>query len=317
MSPLETRFQNLQNLPGIQDLLGQTEDLHLDCKEWPSRDDDAQRTLAKALAGFSNAEGGILVIGVEARSTEKDEPDLIRSLKPVADALSVKTRIENLIGNLVEPLIPGVRVVQVLDGIGQSSGFVLVLVPPTDGLPVRSRKDWKFFMRVSAGTFPMEYFQIADMFGRRHRAVPSLWAEEGTARYDPRGTFWEREFMIGIQNSGRGIARFPSLRFPVVPNVNLSMYGLDGNGHWGLPLRPTSSNVILFGGGADDVVYPGTHLQVAKLTQRSRHSEWMRAGETLPRHIFPKLEFNAELAADGISYQTFSFLLPEKDPLVG
>ncbi len=81
----------------------------MDAKEWPIRDDDAQRILAKALSGFSNADGGILVIGVEARSAGKGDPDVIQTLKPVADAVSVKSRIENLVGNLVEPPLPGIR----------------------------------------------------------------------------------------------------------------------------------------------------------------------------------------------------------------
>jgi hypothetical protein len=150
MSPLETRFEHLQNLTELCSLVGQTEDLHLDVKEWPVRDDEAQRVLAKALSGFSNADGGILVIGLEARSPGKGEPDVIQALKPVADAVAVKSKIENLIGNLIEPPVPGIRVGEVLEVVGQPSGFVLVYIPPTDGLPVRSRKHSNFYKRVSA-----------------------------------------------------------------------------------------------------------------------------------------------------------------------
>lgn len=314
MSPLEAQFEQLLSMTGIQALIGQTEDLHLDCKEWPSRDDDAQRILAKALSGFSNADGGILVIGVEARSPRKDEADTIQGLKPVADALAVKSRVENLIGNLVEPSLPGVRVVMVLEATGQPSGFVLVYVPPTDGLPIRSRKHRDFFLRVSAGTFPMEYFQLADMFGRRHRPVLSLWTKPGRIRSEQGAAFYEREFFVGIQNSGRGIARFPSLRFPVVPGINLAPYGIDGNGGWGLPQRPTAGGWILFGGGADNVVYPGTFLEIAKLTHRSQSSGWARAGETVPTQVFRQFEFMAEVAADGVPYQSVSFVLPEDSP---
>ncbi len=76
MSQLETRFEQLQNLTELRSLVGQTEDLHLDAKEWPARDDEAQRVLAKALSGFSNADGGILVIGLEARSSARAIPML-------------------------------------------------------------------------------------------------------------------------------------------------------------------------------------------------------------------------------------------------
>ncbi len=52
------------------------------------------------------------------------------------------------------------------------------MYPPTDGFPCRSRKDSRFYLRVSAGTFPMEYFQIADMFGKRRRPVLRFHLEE-------------------------------------------------------------------------------------------------------------------------------------------
>lgn len=314
MSPLETRFEQLRNVTEIQSLLGQTEDLHLDVKEWPSRDDDAQRVLAKALSGFSNADGGILVIGLEARPLTKGDPDVIQALRPVADALSVKSKIENLLGNLIEPSLPGIRVAEVLAVPGQPSGFVLVYIPPTDGLPVRSRKHSNFYMRVSAGTFPMEYFQLADMFGRRQRPVLSLWAAIGHINTPNAGTYYEREFVVGIKNSGRAIARFPSLRYAVTPGINLALYALDGNGHWGLPLRPTTEGWVLFGGGADDVIHPGTHHEIAKLTQRSRAGKWSPVGTTTPGHYFPEFEFKCGLAADGVSYQDASITLPEADP---
>jgi hypothetical protein len=315
MTALEARFEQLQSLAEIQALVGETEDLHLDAKEWPSRDDEAQRVLAKALSGFSNADGGILVIGVEARSASKGDPDIIHALKPVADAIGVKSRIENLIGNLIEPPLPGIRVAAVPDVADQRSGFVLVYIPPTDGLPVRSRKHRDFFMRVSAGTFPMEYFQLAGMFGQRQRPVLSLWTQMGRTKADVGASYWEREFLVGIVNSGRGIAKFPSLRFPQVPGINLADYGLDGASHWGLPKRATSQGSILFGGGAGDVIYPGTHLEVAKLTQRSQVSEWQRVGAASPVQYFPEFQFVAGLAADGVPYETFSFTLERDDSL--
>ena len=315
MTTSEDRFRQLQEPGGIQALIGQTEDLHLDCKEWPPQDNECQKILAKAVSGFANADGGCLVIGVEARSVNKGEPDVIHGLKPVQDALAVTARIENLIGNLLEPPPTGVRVIHVQEVAGQSSGFVIVYVPPTDGLPIRSRKHWNFFIRISAGTFPMEYFQLADMFGRRSRPVISLWHQMGRIRTEQGAAFYEREFLIGILNSGRGIARFPSLRFRVVPGINLAAYGLNGNGGWGLPLRPTNEGWVVFGGGADDVVYPGAQLAVAKMTHRSQMSGWTRAGTNTPSQLFKEVQLNVEIAADGVPYQSALLTLPEDDTI--
>jgi predicted HTH transcriptional regulator len=125
------------------------------------------RVFAKAACGLTNAEGGVLVVGMRARATSKDEPDLVESPAPVADTKAVQSRVLDLIGQLVEPGIEGVQAVEVSEKTGLKSGFVIIHVPASEGPPRRSRKDWKFYLRVGSGTIPMEYFQIADMFGKR------------------------------------------------------------------------------------------------------------------------------------------------------
>jgi len=46
---------------------------------------------------------------MEAKPAQKYDPDLISAEQPVADAMAVKTRIEALIGELVEPELRDVR----------------------------------------------------------------------------------------------------------------------------------------------------------------------------------------------------------------
>jgi len=163
----EQLFKQLRTASSIKGLINESEDSHFDCKEWPISDNDAQKMLAKAASGFTNAEGGVLVIGMKAESKPNDEPDVVTSAAPVSDTAFVKSRVLNLIGNLVEPGIVGVKAREVNDQEGAKSGFVVLYVPASDGLPRRSRKDWRFYQRIGSGTLPMEYFQIEDMFGKR------------------------------------------------------------------------------------------------------------------------------------------------------
>lgn len=160
-------FDELQSAERITALVGQSEDARLDCKEWPANEGDAQKMLAKAACGLTNADGGVVLVGMKARSASKDEPDLISSAAPVADTSAVRSRILALIGQLVEPPIQGVLVLEVPEATGSKSGFVVAYVPASEGPPRRSRKDWKFYQRIGSGTFPMEYFQIEEKFGRR------------------------------------------------------------------------------------------------------------------------------------------------------
>src|SRR5260370_387736 len=149
-SRAEELFHELQTPASIRALIGQSEDVHFDCKEWPTSDSDAQKVLAKAACGLTNAEGGVVLVGMRAKSTSKDEPDLVESAAPVADTSAVRSRILDLVGQLVEPGIEGVQAAEVNDPAGSRSGFVVVHIPPSEGAPRRSRKDWKFYQRIGS-----------------------------------------------------------------------------------------------------------------------------------------------------------------------
>jgi hypothetical protein len=305
-------FRRLQDVAELDALIGQTEDLYLDCKIWPPRDEDARRVLAKALCGFANAGGGVVVVGMEARSgPSKYDPDIIQRTVPVADMIAVKSRIESLVGELVEPGLPGVMVATVPNAPGSATGYVLVGVPPTEGLPCRSRKDQRFYQRISSGTYPMEYFQIADMFGKRHRPQLSLHLEIGRMRLD--GQLYEREFVVGIENKGRAVARFPRLSFARVPGININTWGIDGNRGTGLPQQPTEPELIVFGGGADHVIHPGTVLKVAKLDHRAKASEWNPSLGGRKKFYFEEFTFTAEISADEVPSVVASKTVPREE----
>jgi hypothetical protein len=133
----ELIFAELQQPGAIPALIGQSENAHLDCKEWPVGDESAaQRMIAKAACGLTNAEGGVLVIGMKASSKSKDDADVIEAEAPVSDTALVESRTQNLIGQLVEPGIIGVQAQRITTS--GKAGFVLVFVPASQGLPRRS-----------------------------------------------------------------------------------------------------------------------------------------------------------------------------------
>lgn len=272
----EQLFQELRSVSAVKGLTGQCEDAHFDCKEWPGKDDDAQKMIAKAACGLTNAEGGVLVIGMKAESKPKDEPDVVSSAAPVAETAQVKSRVLDLIGSLVEPGIVGIEALELNDPPGAKSGFVVVYVPASEGSPRRSRKDWKFYQRIGSGTFPMEYFQIEDMFGKRPHPNLALVLErdsigtDGFSVYPPK-----RIVRLGFRNEGRGIARFPCVRFSQTLGLRPATIGLDGNGRDALPQRASVYPWIIYQGGVDSVIYPNETFFVARLVQEGKG-----AGET-------------------------------------
>jgi hypothetical protein len=219
----------------------------------------------------------------------------------------VKSRVLDLLGQLVEPGIEGVRAVEVGETAGSKSGFVVVYVPASEGPPRRSRKDWRFYQRIGSGTFPMEYFQIADMFGTRPQPKMELFLEAigefGSIPYDrvPHRFFW-----LGVSNTGRGLAKFPGVRFRREGcSLNIDSFGLDGNGNHGLPQRPSDNEWVIFRGGVDDVVYPATTLKITRLVQRFSRGD--------PRKevvLFDPFTFRAEVSCEAAPTITASKEIP-------
>jgi predicted HTH transcriptional regulator len=137
ISPAEQLFRRLNTADRINSLIGESENIFFDCKEWPASEGDAQRIFAKAACGTANGEGGVLIVGMTARSNSKDEPDVVVSAKPVSKTNVVKSRILDWVGQLVEPVIVGVEAREVSETTGSQSGFVTVYIPACDGSPRR------------------------------------------------------------------------------------------------------------------------------------------------------------------------------------
>jgi len=257
----EHLYSQLQDRAGVLKLIGEPEDSHLDCKQWPANEQDAQKMLAKAASGLTNADGGVLVIGMVAGSVRAGEPDVVTKAEPVLDTSVVRSKVLGIIHDLVEPGILGLEAIEVSDGPSGTTGFVVVLIPKSEGSPRRSRKENKtgFYQRIGSATQHMEYWQIEDMFGKRPHPKLGLHLEEVPTR-----TFMgadnhlpARSFAFGLVNSGLGIAKFPGIRFKDDIGLKTEIPGLNGLGGFGIPKRPSEDHWFAYRGGVDDVIYPG------------------------------------------------------------
>jgi hypothetical protein len=153
----------------------------------------------------------------------------------------------------------------------------------------------------------MEYFQIADRFGSRpHPKLELIFDERHTGLNPYRQP--ERNFVLGLKNTGRSIARFPAVWF-LQGAVHPDTFGIDGNTNFGLPRRPSEDPLIIFAGGVDNVIFPGQELIVAKLAQtgtksdpkpRQVHTEplvtWASAKT---RYVFPAFNFTCSISCEG------------------
>ncbi|MCR8633472.1 helix-turn-helix domain-containing protein [Paenibacillus radicis (ex Xue et al. 2023)] len=256
----------------------QEEHLFLDFKEKsdssrPGLSDDDKRNYAKALSGFSNSSGGIIVWGVSTKR-EKDQPDAASEKKPISHLKKMLTDLNSLISDALIPTNNGIQNIFLVIPGETDVGFIITYVPESDLPPHRAMlKVNNYITRVGDSFLIMEHHMLADTFGRRQR--PKL---DVISRVEARGTILSNtvqlSLIIGIQNSGRYVANYPAIRVKGYRDIILSGYGVDGNRNWVLtPLKQTSISNQKYGyfftGGVNDVIHPGTFIEVAIFERKS------------------------------------------------
>jgi hypothetical protein len=262
-------YSKLNTVQDVLALKGKEEDLFVEVKRGsvPMSDDDKEH-LSIALSGFANSAGGVLIFGLVAEKKKKDEPDVITREDPIKDLNLFVPEVQSLIGKAVVPLVDGVQVNAVRYQQDPSRGFAVILVPESDRGPHRSMLKGtckQYYKRSGDSFYVMEHFDLADMFGRRRRPNLCFYWRLGHISYANKKP---RKFalILGIQNVGRAIARFPLFRIKDMAGGRIWEHGVDGKRNQGLRIlqRDTPSDVT-FIGGANDVIHPGTSLDVTAL----------------------------------------------------
>lgn len=242
--------------------LKQEEHLYLDfklVKDSALGSPDDKRNLARALSGFANSSGGLIIWGVDARKNI-DGIDCAVALREIDRVALLLSRLNELTGDGVDPTVPGVRH-RIISGPNDGKGFVVSLIPESDAGPHMSKLgEDRYYKRSGDSFYKMEHYDVADMFGRRRR--PRLVV---TAREDGGGN--DVSIIVGLRNEGRATAKSPYLAIRCNGPFRRSELGLDGNRNEGMPfLRHVSQNYPwCYGGGIEVAVHPGMSYEVARL----------------------------------------------------
>ncbi len=243
------------------------EDLHVEFKTVNSSDlthPDDRKNLAKALSGFANAAGGLIFWGV---ATERRKGHASH-VKEIEDLSTFKMKLEELTSSWVSPLVDGVLHKAIPMSV-ENKGCAVTLVPASDSGPHMYNDGHCYFKRNGSKFLPMEHYEVADMFGRRKRPKLKLHTSFSELKLTKvhQEEYVDFQLIIGLENIGKGLAKYPYLSMRVLEPYVVSEYGLDGNGHEGLRRLPKGKffDPKRWGAGAETVIHAGGILEVTKV----------------------------------------------------
>ena len=195
----------------IEDMIArrQSEELFLDFKR--SSDGGTGRrlsptdrdNLARAISGFGNSEGGLIVWGVDC-SPDGSGIDLARARVPITDPQRFVGWLEGAVSGCTLPPHPGVLHHAIIP-TGSTEGYVASLIPRSERAPHQVVGTPQYLMRAGSSFLPVPHGVLAGMFGRapqsrllQHYVVSQLVVKNGAV-----------VFNVGllIANAGPGIAR--------------------------------------------------------------------------------------------------------------
>lgn len=267
------------------------EDLYLEFKQKADRSngdlsDKERRAFSKALSGFANADGGILLFGIETKKSQ-DAPDRAHALKPIMNAERFRVRLLDSIINATQPAVDGVRIEMITCTSGE--GYVKCLVPASDLVPHRAMlADREYWRRTSNGFQRMEHYELEDVFGRRQRPVLRVRVElrprfPGAAQLDEVVNFQ-------LLNAGRGLARHVGF---ICEFGECKVAGTEGvSGLQNISHLNSHRPVVCFQNNSVFVVHP--------------HGLWVDVGDAIIRRNNPEtpLQINVRWYAENMSMKS-------------
>lgn len=148
-----------------------SEELFLDFKR--SSDNGAGRSLsqtdrnnlARAISGFGNSEGGVIIWGVDC-SDDATNADVAKARIPLVDAKRFQSWLEGAISGCTIPPHSGVHNATVLSGKSQA-GFVVTYIPKSDHAPHQMVGKLQYYIRAGSDFVPTPHQVLAGMFGKR------------------------------------------------------------------------------------------------------------------------------------------------------
>lgn len=119
-------------------------------------DVEDKANLARAVSGFANTRGGLLVWGVYCAKDENGE-DCVQDLKPIGNVNAFRSNVQAILSQISSPAVQGVELTCISENEPKESGYLVMHVPKSDVL-VESlfKKNKGFYERAGTSFVEMD-----------------------------------------------------------------------------------------------------------------------------------------------------------------
>jgi hypothetical protein len=257
-----------------------------------------RKALAKAVSAFSNAGGGLIIIGVDARVD--DGKDTIVAVTPVTNFIRAASAVNSALGDLVEP-----RVNLLLHRIPvdhtPDAGYLVIEVPRSERRPHQSIPDHQYYRRSGSSSYPMNHFEIEDAFRRIAAPDLSLWFTREVAQYEAGTPLFGRaeprqRIRFRIRNDGAATAKHLTLAFVYGTGPHLTIPKSDR-----FQVYEAAGRLMVVG-PADLVVNPGQLCDF-----HFGELQWMASERPV---VPPPIELNVQIGAENMLPQSTGLTIP-------
>jgi Putative DNA-binding domain len=194
-----------------------------------------RENFAKAISGFANSDGGVIIWGVDCRRDPTSGADLPSGKYPIQQPCRFVSWLENAASGCVTPPAPGLEHA-VIASENSAESLVASLIPPSDVAPhqcLQPAGKLQYYMRAGSNFVSVPHAVLAGLFGRRPQPkLFTFYEGKPLLRTDPE--LLDLEFGVRLMNHGPAPASNPYVSFKIMvsrPNCRVN-FRPDSSGNW-------------------------------------------------------------------------------------
>lgn len=175
-----------------------------DYKEQRTLFDPDKKNLARAISGFGNSEGGIIIWGIDSSGRVDD---YAKAIKPIKGVDNFKSLLESFISLLTVPVHKKIESFIIKEKTSDSLGLAITIIPKGDDRPYQNVGDNKYYMRAGDSFVPVPHGVLQGMFG--HSPQPNVFFMYNISNKVSISSDKVIKWQVGLMavNGGLGIGR--------------------------------------------------------------------------------------------------------------